>query len=340
MKKFYFVIVFSLLAFIGYGQCGQTDAPVFVSTSNNPIIGSWVDGDIELTDGNNTYNYSVTEFDNIVANVAFGTYNYTFTRPGACDTTGTVVVDCSTIEAQSGNVFLPIFSEDQTSANVFVSTSNNPIIGSWVDGDIELTDGNNTYNYSVTEFDNIVANVAFGTYNYTFTRPGACDTTGTVVIDCSTIEAQSGNVFLPIFSEDQTSANVFVSTSSNPIIGAWVDGDIELTDGNNTYNYSVTEFDNIVANVAFGTYNYTFTRPGACDVTGTVDVNCSTIEAQSGNVFLPIFSEDQTSANVFVSTSSNPIIGAWVDGDIELTDGNNTYNYSVTEFDNIVANVA
>ncbi|WP_250435696.1 T9SS type A sorting domain-containing protein, partial [Hanstruepera flava] len=145
---------------------------------------------------------------------------------------------------------------------------------------------------SVTEFDNIVANVAFGTYNYTFTRPGACDVTGTVTVDCSTIEAQSGNVFLPIFSEDQTSANVFVSTSSNPIIGAWVDGDIELTDGNNTYNYSVTEFDNIVANVAFGTYNYTFTRPGACDVTGTVTVDCSTIEAQSGNVFLPIFSED------------------------------------------------
>jgi hypothetical protein len=182
-----------------------------------------------------------------------------------------------------------------------------------------LPDGTNTYTKSVTEFDNIIPGVAFGTYNFTFTRPGACDVTGTVDVSCGTIEAASGNVFLPIVSEDQTSAPVFVSTSSNPLIGAWVDGDIELTDGTNTYTKSVTEFDNIIPNVEFGTYTYTFTRPGACDVTGTVDVSCGTIEAASGNVFLPIVSEDQTSAPVFVSTSSNPIIGAWVDGDIELT---------------------
>ena len=112
MKKFYVLIVIAFYSLVGYGQCGQTTAPVFVSTSDHPIIGSWVDGDVELTDGNNTYTYSVTEFDNIIADVAFGTYTYTFTRPGACPVTGTVEVSCATIESQSGNVFLPIVSED------------------------------------------------------------------------------------------------------------------------------------------------------------------------------------------------------------------------------------
>jgi hypothetical protein len=76
-----------------------------------------------------------------------------------------------------------------------------------------------------------------------------------------------------------------------------------LPDGtNNTYTKSVTEFDNIIPGVAFGTYNFTFTRPGACDVTGTVDVSCGTIEAASGNVFLPIVSED---ASVDTSVTQN-----------------------------------
>ncbi len=64
------------------------------------------------------------------------------------------------------------------------------------------------------------------------------DVTGTVTVDCDTIEAQSGNVFLTLYgSENQPSAPVFVSTSSNPIIGAWVDGNINR-DGTNTYKDS------------------------------------------------------------------------------------------------------
>ncbi len=92
------------------------------------------------------------------------------------------------------------------------------------------------------------------------------EVTGTVTVDCDAIEAQSGNVFLNIVADqpEVTSAPVFVSTSSNPIIGAWVDGDINLSDGNNTYNSDVTEFDNILPAVEFGTYNFTFTRSGGC----------------------------------------------------------------------------
>ncbi len=51
------------------------------------------------------------------------------------------------------------------------------------------------------------------------------------MVDCDAIDAQSGNVLLNIVADqpEVTSAPVFVFTSSNPIIGAWVDGNINLT---------------------------------------------------------------------------------------------------------------
>ncbi len=330
-----------------------TAAPVFVSTSSHPIIGAWVDGHVTLTDGTNTYEYDVTEFDNIIADVAVGFYNYTFSQAGGCfpDVTGILEVNCGAIIPESGNVLLSIIDQgtEITAAPVFVSTSSHPIIGAWVDGHVTLTDGTNTFEYDVTEFDNIIADVPFGTYNYTFSQAGGCypDVTGMVTVDCDAIIAQSGNVFLSIIDQgtEITSAPVFVLTSNHPIIGSWVDGHVSLTDGNNTFEYDVTEFDNIIADIPFGTYDYTFSQRGGCypDVTGTLIVDCDAIVAESGNVLLNIIDlgePTQTTAPVFVSTSSHPIIGAWVDGHVTLTDGFNTYEYDVTEFDNIIADVA
>ncbi|KAA3641662.1 MAG: hypothetical protein DWQ02_00175, partial [Bacteroidetes bacterium] len=341
------------LSIIDQGVPSQTTAPVFVLTSSHPLIGAWVDGHVTLTNGINTYEYDVTEFDNIIADVVMGTYNYTFTRSVGCfeSITGTLVVDCNAIIPESGNVLLNILDQGTpiTSAPVFVLTSNHPLIGSWVDGHVSLTDGMNTYEYDVTEFDNIIADVAFGTYDYTFTQAGGCypDVTGTLTVDCDAIIEESGNVLLNIIDQgvpSQTTAPVFVSTSSHPLIGAWVDGHVTLTDGFNTYEYDVTEFDNIIADVAMGTYNYTFSQAGGCypDVTGTLVVDCNAIIPQSGNVLLSIIDQGTaiTSAPVFVSTSSHPLIGAWVDGHVTLTDGVNTYEYDVTEFDNIIADVA
>jgi hypothetical protein len=302
-----------------------TSANVFVLTSNHPIIGSWIDGHVNLTDGVNTYDYDVTEFDNIIADVVFGTYNYTFSQAGGCfaDITGTLVVDCAGINPMSGNVLLNILDEGTaaTSANVFVLTSNHPIIGSWIDGHVNLTDGVNTYDYDVTEFDNIIADVVFGTYTYTFSQAGGCfaDITGTVVIDCASIDPMSGNVLLNILDEGTaaTSANVFVLTSNHPIIGSWIDGHVNLTDGVNTYDYDVTEFDNIIADVIFGTYIYTFTQAGGCfaDITGMVVIDCASIDPMSGNVLLNILDEGiaETSNDIFFFVGSPlPLGGATV----------------------------
>ncbi|MCP4121498.1 MAG: T9SS type A sorting domain-containing protein, partial [Bacteroidetes bacterium] len=133
--------------------------------------------------------------------------DYTFTQAGGCyaDVTGTLTVDCNGISPQSGNIFMSIIDDgaEITSAPVFVSTSNHPMIGSWVDGHVNLTDGGNTYDYDVTEFDNIISGVAFGTYDYTFTQAGGCyaDVTGTLTVDCNGISPQSGNIFMSIIDD-------------------------------------------------------------------------------------------------------------------------------------------
>ncbi len=201
----------------------------------------------------------------------------------------------------------------------------------WVDGHVTLSDGTNIFEYDVTEFDNIIADVPFGTYNYTFSQAGGCypDVTGMVTVDCDAIIAQSGNVFLSIIDQgtEITAAPVFVSTSSHPIIGAWVDGHVTLTDGTNTFEYDVTEFDNIIADVPFGTYNYTFSQAGGCypDVTGMVTVDCDAIIAQSGNVFLSIIDQGTPiEIDITVSQESNVLTAnatgvsyQWVDCDNE-----------------------
>jgi hypothetical protein len=193
----------------------------------------------------------------------------------------------------------PVFGQNQVTINVTDSGSN-PVENAEVNfnSTTETTDMNGTAVFS---------NVPDGLVVYTINKACYEEATGSITV-------AGGDVSETIVIQDLTDAPVFVSTSSNPIIGAWVDGNITLSDGTNTYSRDVTEFDNIIDGVEFGTYDYTFVRSGGCypEVTGTVTVDCDAISPQSGNVFLPIVADQPeiTSAPVFVSTSSNPIIGA------------------------------
>ena len=134
--------------------------------------------------------------------------------------------------------------------------------------------------------DVVFAAIADGVYPYTITNDCYLDVSGSVTI-------AGAEVFETATMNSQTSASVFIGSSSN-MFGTFAEGNINLTDGTNTYNQDVTEFDNLVAGVIFGTYDYTFSRAGACDVTGTVEVGCSTIDSNSGNVPLFFLSEDAT----------------------------------------------
>jgi hypothetical protein len=129
-------------------------------------------------------------------------------------------------------------------------------------------------------------NVTDGSYTYSVSALCYIGTDGDIMVS-------GADVSQSVSLDSQVNAPVFVSVSSHPVIGAWVDGNINLTDGVNSYNADVTEFDNILADVAFGTYNYTFTPAGGCfpSVTGMLTVDCDAIEAQSGNVFFPILAD-------------------------------------------------
>ena len=281
-----------------------TTANIFwnVNEDNSPMSFPVATADITMTDGANTYSITYTEFDNIMMDIPFGTYDYTISTDCHEDRTGSVTVDCGNIDPNNPTPTVAVWEvqgDELTIANVFVSTSNDPIIGSWIDGHVNLNDGVNNYDYDVTEFDNIIADVVFGVYDYTFTQAGGCfeSITGTLTVDCASIDPMSGNVFFPIVDEGEaaTAASIFVSTSNDPVIGSWIDGHVNLNDGVNNYDYDVTEFDNIIADVAFGTYDYTFTQAGGCyeSITGILTVDCASIDPNSGNVFFPILDEGE-----------------------------------------------
>ena len=218
MKYKYFVLLFMFSIVSTFAQynvnINVTDAATMLDIDTADVT---FDGTTLQTDVNGDVTFT---------NFSDGMYNYTISKSCYQSITGSITVSGADVNE---NYAL----NAQTSASVFVTTSNHPIIGSWVDGSINLNDGVNNYDYDVTEFDNIVANVVFGTYNYTFTRPGACDTTGTITVDCSTIDPMSGNVFLPIFSEDatidtsvtQNSEMLTANASGVDITYQWVDCD-------------------------------------------------------------------------------------------------------------------
>ena len=145
-----------------------------------------------------------------------------------------------------------------------------------------------------------------GTYTWTFTQAGGCYSavSGSLTVDCTSIDEMSGNVLLNIIDEGEeiTTAPVFVLTSTHPLIGSWVDGHVNLNDGTNNYDYDVTEFDNIIDSVDFGTYTWSFTQAGGCypEITGNLTVDCASINEMSGNVFLSIV---DTSTLIVIDTS-------------------------------------
>jgi len=171
-----------------------------------------------------------------------------------------------------------VFAQNQVTINVTDSGSN-PVDNAEVNfnSSTETTDVNGTAVFS---------NVPDGLISYTINKTCYEEATGSITV-------AGGDVTETVVIQDLTAAPVFVSTSSNPIIGAWVDGDITISNADNSYSYSVTEFDNIVADVAFGQYEWSFVRSGGCypEVTGSVTVDCDAISPQSGNIFLSVVAD-------------------------------------------------
>ena len=220
----------------------------------------------------------ISEFDNIMTDVAFGTYDYTITTETCRVRAGSVTVGCGTIDAMSGNVAVWEVQGD-ASAPVFwnVNQDNSPMSFPVATAEISMTDGVNTYTKTYSEFDNIMTGVAFGTYNYTISTDCHADRTGSVTVGCATIDAMSGNVAVwEVQGDAQTMAPIFwnINQDNSPMSFPVATAEISMTDGVNTYTKTYSEFDNIMTDVAFGTYDYTITTETCRVRAGSVTVGC------------------------------------------------------------------
>ena len=356
MKKPYLLFLFIFLCANVFAQT----ANVFwsVNQDSSPMSFPVATADITMTDGVNppiTLAYDSNNFIDVMFDVPYGTYDYTITTEGCRIRTGQVFVDASTIDPNNPTPTVPVFTvQGDAVANVFwnVNQTSSPISFPVATADITMTDGVNTYSITYSEFDNIMADVPFGTYNYTISTDCHEDRTGSVTVDCANIDPNNPTPTVAVWEvqgDELTTANVFwnVNQTSSPISFPVATADITMTDGVNTYSITYSEFDNIMADVPFGTYNYTISTDCHEDRTGSVTVDCANIDPNNLTPTVAVWEvqgDELTTANVFwsVNQDSSPMSFPVATADITMTDGVNpaiTLAYDSNNFLDVMTDV-
>ncbi|MBO3118105.1 hypothetical protein J4050_15235, partial [Winogradskyella sp. DF17] len=112
-----------------------------------------------------------------------------------------------------------------TTANVFwaVNQDSSPISFPVATADIEITDGVNppiTLAYDSVNFNDVMFDVPFGTYDYTITTEGCRVATGQVVVDCANLDPFNPTPTVAVFTvQGDAVANVFwqVNQDGSPV---------------------------------------------------------------------------------------------------------------------------
>ena len=313
---------------------GDAVANVFWNVNETSAPNSFpvATAEISMTDGTNTYSITYSEFDNIMTDVSFGTYDYTITTDGCRIRTGQVTVDCANTDPNNPTPTVAVWEvQGDAVANVFWNVNETSAPNSFpvATAEITMTDGTNTYSITYSEFDNIMTDVSFGTYDYTITTDGCRIRTGQVTVDCANTDPNNPTPTVAVWEvQGDAVANVFwnVNETSAPNSFPVATAEITMTDGTNTYSITYSEFDNIMTDVPFGTYNYTISIDCREDVTGTLTVDCANtdpnnptptvalIQVQGDKIVLDV-TIDKDDATLTAIENGMNITYQWIDCD-------------------------
>ncbi len=257
IRKFTLSLVVIFFASIAsFGQHSVT-ITVLDNLTGNPIEGADVMLDVQsaASDASGVV---------IFSNVSPGVYDYFVSKSCFASFSASVTVDESDVSLN---------------AELMASNTNNVFffIGAVLaelDVTVTLTDNAEYYQSFVTTDTfggEMIGDVPFGTYTYTFSKPCYNTISGTIIIDCN---AGDG---IAIF-ENLTSAstnNVFFFIGDFLAI---LDVTVNLTDGaefDATFVTSDTFGGEMIGDVPYGTYTYTLTKSCHQMATGTVTVHCN-----------------------------------------------------------------
>jgi hypothetical protein len=228
-----------------------------------------LDVTVNLTDGSG-YDETFVTWDTwggeFLADVPYGTYTYTLSKPCHETITGTVTVDCNNDQGVSVNEVLA----PKTTNNVFF------FIGSpmaQLDVTVNLTDGSG-YDETFVTWDTwggeFLADVPYGTYTYTLSKPCHETITGTVTVDCNNDQGVSVNEVLQLKDANTVQFNIGIT----PLLGA----EVKLYDGagySETFVTSDVLGGEQLIGVPFGQYNYTISAPCYDTVVGIISIDCN-----------------------------------------------------------------
>lgn len=248
-----------LFPFLSAGAFAQFNATITVTDlgTGAPMENATVelDGNSQATDA-----LGQTVFTGLVDNI------YEYSVSALCYNTG-----FGSIIIAGGDGEASLAMEAMSSNNVFFFIGSPLAI---TGATVNLTDGAD-FNMEFITSDpfggKMVGNVPFGAYSYTITIPCYEPISGTVTVDCN----NGDGIIVSAEPVELTVNNVFFFIGSPfALLGATVD----LTDGAD-YNHSFVTWDTwggeMVADVPYGEYTYTISKPCYETVTGTVTVECN-----------------------------------------------------------------
>ncbi len=295
------------------GDDACADFSINVSAENAPCFG--LDGGAAVVEVNGglepfTYEWSNGETDQLIADLAIGTYSVTVIDANDC-----ILIDELEI-TQSEELIIEITTLDESalmaadgSAKAMVSGGTEPYTYEW-------SNGNDT--------DEII-NLDAGEYCVTITDNFGCsiEACGEVLAGddlCADFSIGVSAENAPCFGFDDGAAVVEVTGGTEPFTFAWSNGESEQ----------------LILGLAIGVYTVTVTDANDCLLTDEVEIT------QSEELLLEIVTINESSlmsadgsANVMVSGGSEPYTYVWSNGDVtEEINNLGADEYCVTVTDN------
>jgi uncharacterized membrane protein len=277
---------------------------------------------VKLFNANNSFSFVTSDpfGGEMIANVPYGTYQYSISKTCFQTDTGSVVIDCNA--GQGISVFSTLKADTANNAFFFI-TEGGPMAS--IGATVKLFNANNSYTFVTSDpfGGEMIANVPYGKYQYSISKTCFQTDTGSVVIDCN--NGQGISVFSTLKSDTANNVFFFI-TEGGPM--ASLGATVKLFNANNSFSFVTSDpfGGEMIANVPYGTYQYSISKPCFQTDTGSVVVDCNA--GQGISVFSTLKADTANNAFFFI-TEGGPM--ASLGATVKLFNTNNSFSFVTSD---------
>ena len=246
----------------------------FITEAGGPPTAS-LGTTVTLFDANNSFSFVSSDpfGGEMIADVPYGTYSYSISKPCFQTDTGSVVVDCNM--GMGISVFSNIAPDTANNVFFFITEAGGPPTAS-LGTTVTLFDANSSFSFVSSDpfGGEMIADVPYGTYSYSISKPCFQTDTGSVVVDCNM--GMGISVFSNIAPDTANNVFFFITEAGGPPTAS-LGTTVTLFDANNSFSFVSSDpfGGEMIADVPYGTYSYSISKPCFQTDTGSVVVDCN-----------------------------------------------------------------